>query len=259
MEESPSSILHQRALAHLLDVFVNPEIKRRQDVGQLPAVFAFRAAQIIFYADGRKPELRIDDEVRALAKLKLKEGIIKKAGDPILASELDGLADVRLTDTDDPDCGHATIVRVGDTMFLAFDFVYNKGLAAKHVKTGDEFLLSAEQSNNLGHRAAFVDNLFSAAELYVKAILLNVGATPGLRTKASHKEIAARFKRFACLGNIDPRHRAAFNSLSRLRGPARYLKGNLSLTPAEASSLLEAVSDLRDVARRWARIETTPS
>ena len=259
MEDSSTALLHQRALAHLLDVFINPEIKRRQDGGQLPRTFKLRAAQIVFYSDGRKPDIRIDEEVKALAKVKLKEGVVKNAGDPILASELDGVQEIQLADSDDPDSGHATIVCVGETVFLAFDFVYNKALAAKHIKTGDEFLRAAEQSKAQGHLAAFADNLFSTAELYARAILLNVAPTQDFREKGSHKAIHARFNRFASLGNIDPRQRAAFNSLTRLRGPARYLKGGFSITPAEADLLLQAVVDLGEVARKWARVKLQDS
>ena len=63
----------RKASKNLLDVFVTPEVTRRQERGELPRPLDLRAAQIIFYADGRKPLIRINEEVKAIAKVKLEQ------------------------------------------------------------------------------------------------------------------------------------------------------------------------------------------
>jgi len=246
--------LYERATKQFLDLFAFPEIKRRQEACTLPDPFELLAVQIIFFADGRSPDVRLNSEVRAHTKMKLRHGVSKNVGDPIFSDELEGLEELTLTDSEDPDCGHATIVRVNDMVFLAFDFVYNKALSAKHIASGDQFLRAAEASLQRHDMSAFVDNLFSAAELYARAILLTVGASPQFREKASHKAIHSRLNRFAALGNIDQSQASAFNTLSRLRGPARYLKAEFSLSDAETDGLVAAVKEMASSASKWANI-----
>lgn len=227
-----------------MDIFVTPEVVRRQENGKLPRPFDLRAAQIIFYPDGRKPEVRINSEVKAVGKMKLKPGVSKNYGDLVYTNELEGLENLTLTDEDDPDCGHATILRLGDTWLLAFDFIYNKALAKKHIETAKEFIEAAEFSFSHKHWSAFADNLFSAAELLAKAELLAGWSDPAFREKTTHTAVRSRYNRFAHLGNVDPLHAKTYNKLSELRYPARYLKNEFSLSENEAQALLESLRSM---------------
>ena len=53
-----------------LDIFILPEIGRRKEAGKLEDSFNLRGAQVIFFADGKKPEIRINSEIRAIASVK---------------------------------------------------------------------------------------------------------------------------------------------------------------------------------------------
>lgn len=107
------------------------------------------------------------------------------------------------------------------------------------------FYGSATFSFEKKHWSPFVDNLFSAAELLARSILLSA-PDPEFREKATHKAIKSRYNHEYQLGNLDVSHRAAFNKLSDLRGGARYLKGDVSISEAEAQELLDAVRDMME-------------
>jgi hypothetical protein len=214
----------RNASKQFMDIFITPEVMRRQEIGELPRPLDLHAAQIIFYPDGKKPTVRINSEVKALAKLKMQPGIQKEYGDPVYANEIEGLEELTLTEEDDPDSGHVTMFKFNGTWIMAFDFIYNKALAKKTIETAKEFIEAAEFSFSHQNWSAFTDNLFSAAELLAKATLLATWSDPAFREKTTHPAIHSRYNRFAHLGNVDAKHADTFNKLSNLRYPARYSK-----------------------------------
>jgi len=229
-----------KILEQFMNLFVLPEIRRRQDAGELEKPLNLIAAQILFFPDGRKPLVRINSEVKAIGRVELKSGISKKRGDPILESEVDGLGEISRIDGDYPDCGHATFIRIVDRWTIVFDFRYNKDLAQEHVDAAMQFYNAAEFSFNRKHGSSFADNLYSAAELSAKAILLSI-AEPKVDT---HRAITARFNRFADLGSVKTEHKEAFNRLYGLRDSARYLKRKFTISDDEALKLLKDVKDM---------------
>jgi uncharacterized protein (UPF0332 family) len=202
-----------------------------------------RAAQIIFFADGKKPEIRINSEIKAIASVKLKAGISKKKGDPIRANEVEGLNKIKLTDMEDPDCAHATLIRIINTWIIAFDFRYNKGLAQKHIDTAKQFFEATKFSFDRKHWSPCLDNLFSAAELSAKAELLMI-PDPKFKKKTSHYGIKSRYNRFANLGNVELKYCKALNKLEGLRSRVRYLQGEVPISEKEIQSLLEDVKQM---------------
>jgi len=249
-EHSQKEDFSRTVFAQFMDLFVIPEVKRRQEIGELEKSLDLRAAQIVFFPDGRKPQVRINSEVKAIGKVKLKPRISKKVGDPIREHEVEGLREITLTEEDDPDCAHATLIRISNSWIIAFDFRYNKALSAKHMETAKQFYESAEFAFNQRNWAPFVDNLFSAAELIAKATLLLMPDSK-FRNKAKHGGIQVRYNRFADLGNVKPVYRKTFNRLSGLRPYARYLRRDITISEKEARNLLNAVDEmLRDGFRR---------
>lgn len=236
-----------------MDLWIKPEIAGRQNLGELEKPLALRGAQIIFHGDGRKPEVRINSEVKAIGKVKLKKGIQKKANEPIYENEVEGLDNIYLSKSDDPDCAHATLIRISDSWTIAFDFRYNKALSRKHIERARQFFTTAEFSFNQKMLAPCIDNLLSAAELAVKSILLSI-PDPKFYEKAKHGEIKKRFNRFADLGNIEANQRETYNRLFELRYPARYLRGELQLDNREAKELLDNVKRIIKGANRRTKI-----
>jgi hypothetical protein len=247
----------RNASKQFMDIFITPEVMRRQEIGELPRPLDFYAAQIIFYPDGRKPTVRINSEVKAIAKMKLKPGIQKDFGS-VYANEIEGLEELTLTDEDDPDSGHVTMLKFKGTWIMAFDFIYNKALARKTIETAKEFIEAAEFS--LAHQSwsAFTDNLFSAAELLAKATLLATWSDPEFREKTNHPAIHSRYNRFAHLGNTDPKHANTFNKLSKMRYHARYSKEEFSLLESEGQSLLDSIKNMLHETSLIARVDRKP-
>jgi uncharacterized protein (UPF0332 family) len=234
-------INYQPAFNQLMDIFITPEVKRRQEAHELETPLNLRSAQVIFYPDGRKPQVRINSEVKGIAMVRLKEGISLIPGDPIFENQLLGLEWINLDEDTDLDCGHATIYRINGVWTLTFDFRYNKALASKHITAAKEFYEVAAYSFEQKKLSPFVDNLYSAAELLAKATLLLMPDIE-LRKKASHASINAGYNKFANLGNVKPEYRDALNKLHGRRSSARYLQGDsISLTDGEARSYLDTV------------------
>jgi len=254
MAINANSEFSKRAIQNILDIFISPEVKRRQDAGELPKPLRLLCAQVVLFPDERKPLVRINEEVRAIAKVKYKSGISKKKDDKVYDSDIEGIEDVELGPNDDPDCGHIFLFSLGTSVFLKFDFRRNKALSLKHVKRAKEFYQVAEHSLRQGSLAPFVDNLFNAAELSAKAVLLVMyDYQPSLRMKTRHKTIQMRYNRFANLGNVLPEHKQTFNKLSGLRDAARYLKRPLNINGKEASEMLDIVKKMIDDAESRVR------
>ena len=232
-----------KVLQQFMDLFVIPEIRRREENGLLSKPFQLQSAQIIFYPDGRKPIVRLNSEIKAIGHMKLKDGVSKKAGEPILENEIEGLTGIELSEESESDYGHATLVRLHNHWTIAFDFRYNKGFAKKHLATAQQFMDAATYSFNQKHWAAFADNLFSTCELLAKATLL-VFPDPQLAKKATHRSIQMKYNRFADFGNVKVEYKKTLNKLSGLRDKARYLKSLFSLSETEAANLLQTAGEM---------------
>lgn len=243
MQSSTDNEFGNKLLQQLMDLYVIPELRHREENRLLPKPFELLSAQIIFYPDGRKPIVRLNSEIRAIGQMKLKAGVSKQLNEAILESEIEGLASIELSEESESDCGHATLVRLNNHWTIAFDFRYNKGLSKKHLITAQQFLDAATFSFNQKNWSAFVDNLFSASELLAKATLL-VFPDPQLVKKATHRSIQMKYNRFADLGNAKIEYKKTFNKLSGLRDKARYLKNTLSLSESEAIHLLHSVNEM---------------
>jgi HEPN domain-containing protein len=232
-----------------MELFVLPEVKRKQESGELEKPIDLYGAQIVFFPKNRKPQVRINSEVKGFAEAKLRPELAKEAGEDVFQHELEHIQFIDLSEEEDPNCGYATLLRYGDIWSIAFDFRYNKALSKKHIETAKEFYYSAKFSFEEKHWSPFIDNLFCAAELSAKSVLLSA-SDPEFREKATHKVIKSRYNQEYQSGNLDTSHRAAFNKLSNLRGGARYLKGDVSVSEAEAQELLNAVEDMIEDADR---------
>jgi hypothetical protein len=238
----------QRFLQQMMDIFIIPAIEERQSARELPKPAALMSAQVIFFPDGRKPQVRINEEVRAIGQVKMREGVTKNAGDPICQHEIQGLERLVLPEKEFPGCGHATFVRFGESWIMAFDFRYNKDMSRQHLDAASQFLGAAEFALEKQHWSSFMDNLFSAAELTARATLLMM-PDQKFREKASHKAIHHKFNRFASLGNAAKKHLAAFNKLYGMRDKARYLKQTFKVSAEEAAILISAVREMIEGAR----------
>jgi hypothetical protein len=230
----------ERAFRNLMEMFGEPEIARRQAAGDIPKPFPLKKIQFVFFADRRPTDVRLNQEVKAVATVRLKPGISKEKGDPITLEEIAGMDHLGLPDDDEPDAGHATAVLWGDQWVFSFDFRYNKGLARQTLDAAEEFLETAMAAIDSANTRAAIDNLFSAVELTARADLLQI-PDPEVREKSTHSAIKSRVNRFSVHGRIDEQQREVFNLLAGLRKPARYLKGEIDLATDDLLEVFEAI------------------
>jgi HEPN domain-containing protein len=232
----------ENTFIHIMELWITPEVIRRQAAGRVAKPFNLQAAQVLFFPDGRSHQIRLNEEVRAVGKVKLKQGVKKAAGDPVYAHEVEGYESFRLLDDEDPNCGHITIRRIADQWSISFDFIYNKGTARDHLMAAREFLDAARHARHQGHWRAFVDTCFSGAELAAKSLLMTT-PSPNEKKSKKHGRIHSRYNLEAKLGNVKEQHRKSFNRLTELRASARYLDGALVMDAKEADELFSGVED----------------
>src|SRR6185437_7914458 len=95
-----------KAFQQFMELFVVPELKRRQEAGTLPKPVELTAFQIIWGPDGRERLIRINEEVRVHFVVKLKYGTEPARGTTVFWDDVEQVQAIRLTDDDDADCGH---------------------------------------------------------------------------------------------------------------------------------------------------------
>lgn len=216
----------RRTFEHAMELWFEPEIRRRQDAGLAPKPFPLIAAQVIIYPDHRPHEVRLNEEVKAIATPHMKEGKSLTPGQLVYEDDVDGISDFSLADIDDPDCGHFTIAIIRGRWFGSFDFRYNKHKCSILLAAAQEFFESAAEAAEKGRFRPAIDNLFSAAELAAKAYILTAPVKNEGESK-KHGRIRARFNMSARHGNIESEQTKAFNDLLEARSNARYVEGDI--------------------------------
>lgn len=243
----------------LIDIWIRPEIERRRAAGALAHNFVLHAAQLICSADGEPNKVRLNQEVQAIALVRKKVGVAKEKGDTVYLDEIEGVETIVLPETEDPNCGHATLISFGDRWYVVFDFRYNRGRSVALLSRARQFLAAATQAHATAAWSAFAYNLFTAAELTAKAELLVVPDEKLLRSK-KHDAIHSRLNKWAKLGNVDVAHASAFNDLATLRQRAAYSFDEFVMEPEQAVALLGAVAEFVErVAARAAPTRTARS
>lgn len=132
---------------HVMEIWVNPEIERRKKDGKMSASYSIDKIQVII-PPGQIPSVRLNDEVKAIILAKLKPGIKekKKDGDLIYLNEMDHLIKISLPEDENPDYGHLTMLLLGNSWNIYFDFRTNKRKAYERYEVGKEFLQAAEKN-----------------------------------------------------------------------------------------------------------------
>lgn len=236
------SELARNVLQEAFNLWVGPEIERRKQAGRIPATFVLNGAQVILNLDADAPEIRLNEEVRATARIKANRAF--QRGESVKASEVEEIYSILLTNLD-PNAAHVTMVRIRNFWFVAFDFRYNSARANEAHAAAGEFLGCAESALDKGHARAFVENLFSAMELMAKADLLMFPDPEKVILKArSHGTISAKYNWLRQRGGIEPEYTTLLNQLTDLRPLARYLRGTVSLTPERMTQMLTSAREL---------------
>lgn len=219
MTQLPAPVA-ERAIQQLIAIYIRPAVEQRRAAGTLSVEQPLVAWQVVFFPDGRRPIVRLNEEVRAIIEAEFVGDGTKQPGEPMYLDEIGAISRISLAD--EPNCGHATMVQVGSRPVFGFDARYDRERAREHLDLAEQFLGTARLAWDRKWLGAFVDNLFSASELCAKATLLLL-PDPRFRAKASHAGIAAKYKWFTDLGNVDDEFRSVLSLLDGWRVGARYL------------------------------------
>ena len=218
-------------LKNLMEVFINPEIKKRG----LNGSFVLRTAQIILIP-GKPPIVRLNDEIKAIADVKLTDGISKSQGEKIYLHEIEDVTKIKLLDDERQKYGHFTIIRVKDKWSIAFDTRWNRDAAEAYIRMAEEFLETSKGCLKDKKYRACVDNLFSASELIVNSSLIIMFPTKNMK----HDGIRRTYEK------ISPKeeYKKTLNKLHGLRHPARYDKKDFNITEEECIELTKKVEEM---------------
>jgi len=233
-EELPPEMA-QELLRQVFDLWINPEVVRRQAEGGLTAPVDLISAQVIFHSE-RPLEVRLNHEVKAIAEVRLNQSVAQD--EPITVGNVVQVLGIDLTE-DDADSAHITLIRNGsDEWTLSFNAGYNRGKAKVLLAIATEYVEVAEHALQKGFHRSFVDNLYSAVELAAKGRLILI-PNPRMLTAKSHGYIVTNFNIFGGkLGNVDRSHVKLVNELSALRSRAKYGIDRFIIEPQSAEAML---------------------
>lgn len=212
----------KRVFQQIFDLWINPEIEKRKSLNRLPNDFRLECAQIIFSLDRGGNKVRLNEEVKAIAKCKI--NCPKKEGELIYETDADKIESITLTD-EDPNCAHITLLLFKTEWIISFDPRYNKQKVKDHIEASKEFLESAKENLKKNRLRPFFEDSFACAELSAKAILLQLPNKETIYDK-SHESRIEQFRNWVVLGNAKPEHSVVLEQLNRLRPSARYLCSN---------------------------------
>jgi uncharacterized protein (UPF0332 family) len=237
----------RRLRDHAMQLWFEPEVRRRQEVGGAPIPFPLRAGQVLFFSDGRPNLVRLNEEVQAVATFENLSRREIEAGGAVYSDDVGRLQALRLLPTEDPDCGHFTVAQDSGHWFIAFDLRQNKGKAATLLSAAEEFLAAATAAIQMNHKRPAVDNLFSSAELAAKALVLTFSESCELR---NHGVVHSRFNLFSRNGNVECHQRDVFNKLAQMRSKARYAYDELRVSMEQIQKWRADVRQLLDAMRQ---------
>jgi uncharacterized protein (UPF0332 family) len=209
----------QRVFQQVLDLWVKPEIERREKSGKIQKDFVITKIQIILSLNSAKPQIRFNEEVKATARCKINNS--KNKGDVVYDLDVDRIEKIELTDND-PNCAHITLLLLKNNWTISFDFRYNKEIIKNHIEASKEFYESAKDNLEKKRLRPFFEDAFASAELSAKSVLL---ALPDKKilTGRNHHDRLNKFKNWADLGNVKVEFSETLSKLSSLRDSARYL------------------------------------
>ncbi len=211
--------IKQKVFQQVMDIWINPEIKKRKKWRKIDDNFILSKAQIVSSLDKGKNEVRLNEEVKAIVIGKINRDI--KKGEKVYEIDLEEINKINLTDKD-KNCGHITLLKFKERWIISFDFIYNKERIKEHIEASKEFFESAKDNLKKNRLRPFFENAFASAELSAKSVLLMLPDKKILRGR-NHKDRKEKFKNWAELGNVKIEFSNTLSKLSDLRDSARYL------------------------------------
>src|SRR5260221_8330269 len=190
-DDSAHADAAQRTFEHAFELWISEEIERGRAAGALSEPFELKSAQVVMEVDGIV-SVRLNGEVKSAVFAQVNRPVQK--GELLTASDI-GEFNFHLTE-DDPNAGHFTVMNIGGAWCMSFDFRYNRGRIQQHLEAATEFASCGAHAIKSGFTRAAIDNLFSAAELVARAILLALPDEKLLDPGLSHGDVEQDLNRF---------------------------------------------------------------
>lgn len=242
---------------HVMSLWVAPEIKRRKENGTLSDNFAIDKIQVLISPEKKPVIVRLNDEIKAQLVCKFRPSIHKQViGEPVYWKDIDDILDIKLTEHDDPDAAHITMVLFREGWKIKFDLRNNKRRAKELYDSAREFLNSAKKALDDASMRVFSDNLFSTVELFVTSQLFVMSEYEYVR-KPTHAWTQKKYNEFINIGNYKEEYKNIFNKLSGLRSGARYHKQPFKLNLDDAKGMLKVAEDLGEYTKKVILIRHT--
>lgn len=236
-----SDTLGKNLLNQMLEQFVLPEIEKRQETGSIPKPYDLRAFQILWCTKLDRPIIRLNQEVKAIAHMKLDEGVSINKGATIYEHQIKNIERVELLD-DDKDCGHVTVIRVGEKYLIHFCFLYDRGIAKNLLESAKGYFNHAKDDLEHGRDGNCHEHLFIASELAINSLLFLIH--PDHKRIANLRNHSAIFKEFGRVNPFNQPHHRTFNKLMKNRSDVKYQR--IKLGKEVIISLLNDVKVMLD-------------
>lgn len=240
---------------NIMNLWVLPEIERRRKNDQISGQYILSKAQVVFNPKSESIVVRLNEEVKASATAKIKKGVSKRKGEPVYEGEIEEIQDIKLTEEDDPDSGHVTMMQFRGNWIIHFNFRYYKSRLQYFLRAAEEFLLSARTNKKENLTRPFIDNIFSAIEMMAVCQLYNRAGNK-FQKKRSHRLVQRKYNDVTRLGNFKPEYKEVLNKLAGLRDGARYIKRDFKLSDKDAEEYLSVAEDMMEYTKRFVGVSS---
>lgn len=235
-----SRILTEKLLKQMLELWIEPEVKRRIADGKISGgPYVVNRAQVLFFVD-REPLIRLNDEVKVIVKAKMNRPI--KKGEVLYEKDVEEIQDLLLLD-EERDFGHITAFRFRDSWIITFNFIYDVSKSEKFFEIGLSFLRSANDNYKREDFRPMIEDLSVAAENLAKARIY-LHPDQEIRKTKKHGTVWSKVNKYAQSNIISTNQKDGFNQLMKYRDRARY-DPEFMVQKKEATTLLDAVVDLK--------------
>lgn len=242
---SVGSALFQDVLAR----FVEPHIAARMADGSLAEDTVIYRFQVLLPYEG-ETEVRFNEEVGGTTQAVATRAI--EAGQEVTTDDIAGITGYTPR-SEDAGTPHVTAFAHRNGWSIAFEFSYRHPVRHDFLALGRDFTTTAREALAADRVGVSLDAAFSAAELLAKAELLSCAPTIESALAArTHGSVREPYSLWARLDNTDRRFVTLLGRLQDLRGPARYLRGQLNLPDGEPQALIETLEEMLEHVERVA-------
>lgn len=168
-EDGAHDDIGHAVMRQALDLWISPEVARRQALDRIPTPFTLRAGQVLISPREGQPIVRLNEEVKGVVRATTTRAI--DAGEAVTRSDIGEMSDFELIE-DELDYGHITLLEHDGVWLVTFSFLYNRSKSREFHRAALDFLMAARISSEHGLVRPVVENLLHAVENAAKARLL---------------------------------------------------------------------------------------